>query len=289
VTLFGGKGPGRYDNSQTIWAWQPYTDRLDWIDFGSPLLTVPVISPDGARVAGCTQDGLRIYSLSTRAFSQYGKCTQDTHLAFSPDGQTFVQTASNLINQYSLKDGELLHTLRGHTYPPDVLAYSQNGAWLVSASNQSAIGLPATEVLLWDLDLVIGKKLIENEYTGPETGFSFSMDKAYLFSHTQRRWALADGTILYLRWDYTAQDMLVSPVKDLLAALDPDGSIHFYTFAGSEEVAVVNTQTSLAEARITGTQPNGQETSRKLYYSQDGTVLVIRGAEDTVEIWGAMD
>ncbi len=96
-----------------------------------------VFSPDGARIATTSPEGLRIWDARTAQL--VGRFTTDLTVSptFSPDGAYVAAGSENTARLWRVADGRMVLTLRAHTDVCSSVAFSPDGRRLVTAGEES--------------------------------------------------------------------------------------------------------------------------------------------------------
>ena len=272
----------RYPDAEHILTWGFHSDQQAWVrnladnsyliyDFDSPLVAAPNLSFNGDRLAACTEAGLVVIDLASSQASNLGRCRGDDQVLFSVDGSTIFRTNNTLIDALDSQTGELLYNLRGHEFLVESMALTQDGSYLVSASNfQRTRG---REVIWWRVDQPARLwswwvNVYQNERL---EGAVFQLDGNVL--HTAlgglRSWRLGDGVQHHLDSARIAS-LAISPDQRLLAAGDYDGLIHIWDLETWEEVATLTGPLQVVHA---------------LTFSPDGASLVSASADGTIRLW----
>ena len=130
-------------------------------------------------------------------------------LAISPDGRTYVTGISPEAKLRDVSNGQVLHTLSGHTDSVDSAAFSKDGKWLVTGSRDN-------NARVWDV--ASGKLLLllsANSGTVESVAFSPDGTKVLTGSKTARMWSLTT--------DDPQQQTISAPAGITTFALAPDG------------------------------------------------------------------
>lgn len=254
------------------WVWDLANKILTFYDFGSPFMAAPDLSFKGDRLAACTNVGLIVINLANQAISNLGRCRASGVVRFSMDGSAIFRTNGQLVDVVDSMTGTLLHNFRWHQYNLESMAVTQDGAYLISASEfQYARG---REVVWWQLDSPT--RLWEwwvNVYpTEKIYGAVFQQDGSVL--HTAlgglRSWRLGDGIQHHLDTN-RIHSLTISPDQDLLASGDNYGNIHLWSLENWQEVATITGHLDII---------NG------LVFSPDGAGLLSMSQDGTIRLWG---
>ncbi|MXZ00419.1 hypothetical protein F4Y93_07140 [Candidatus Poribacteria bacterium] len=183
--------------------------------FGKTVINTTVFSPDGARLAVATTNGIVLYDTDTGTEVAILPALMDTvtALAFSPDNQTLANArADATLHLWNIHTGEHIADFTGHTYPIVSLAFSPDGKTLASGSFR--------EIRLWDLRTELPvRAAVLHGHRDMVTTLAFSPDNQTLASTSFY------GTILL--WDIETSQRrhnLAAHTDSILAlAFSPDG------------------------------------------------------------------
>ncbi len=258
---------------------------LRTIDNKGPYSQVSALamSPDGTKIVVGSMTSLTDNSLSNRIYRisdgalllSWAVSNHTDALAWSPDGTKIAESilGSNDIHLRSATDGSILTTLTGHTSSVGPLAFSPDGARLVSGSNDFT-------VRLWNtadgtlLHTFIGA-------TNFIDSVAFSPDNHTLAS-------TSDDGILRL-WDANSGLLLhsiphsASRLTDDLA-FSPDGSV---LATGVSQVQTWNVATgALLHSATLGPVPTA---AIAVSYTPNGTYLMAVGQDPAVTFYNSAD
>ncbi len=273
----------RYPKPDLAFSWGTISDHEAWVwdlanhvltthDFGSPFMAPPDLSFTGDHLAACTNSGLLVVNLAEEVISNLGRCRASGVVRFSVDGSMIFRTNGLLVDVVDSTTGTLLHNYRWHQYNLESLAVTQDGAFLISASEfQFAIG---REVIWWQLDPTsrlwqwwVNVYPTENIYAAV-----FQQDGSVL--HTAlgglRSWRLGDGIQHHLDTN-RIHSLTISPDQSLLASGDVNGIIHIWSLENWQEVATITGHLDII---------NG------LVFSPDGAGLLSLSQDGTIRLWG---
>lgn len=196
-------------------------------------------------------------------------------IVLSPDGQTLASIGavdvSHAIKLWSVASGKLLHTLSGHAGFVKSIAFSPDGATLVSGSQDDTLKL-------WDVKSGVERSSLK--HTGWKAGVSavaFSPDGRLLAAGRSDKtiavWDVAAGKLL--RWLRGHAGMVhavaFSPDGASLASGSSDRTIRFWDVSSGKETGVLDG----------GKQEGGVQT---VAFSPNGRLLV-SSSYDAVKVW----
>lgn len=259
-------------NDHEAWVWDLASNVHTTYDFGSPFMAPPDLSFTGDRLAACTNSGLLVINLAEDGISNLGRCRASGVVRFSVDGRTIFRTNGLLVDVVDSTTGTLLHNYRSHEYNLESLAVTQDGAYLISASEfQYRLG---REVVWWQLDPPT--RLWQwwvNVYPAEIIYAAvFQQDGSVL--HTAlgglRSWRLGDGIQHHLDTN-RIHSLTISPDQSLLASGDENGIIHIWSLENWHQIATITGHLDII---------NG------LVFSPDGTGLLSMSQDGTIRLWG---
>lgn len=183
-----------------------------------------VFSPDGKQIAVSTTDGrITVWNIEN------GKKTQSITapswqmaLAWSPDGK-YLASSLGSVTIWDVTTGQIVKTLRGHTYNISSLSYSPNGKFLASASLDKTVKIWNTEsgeVLQTlepgDFMRMVRGKLVNDEIKVPVMAVVFSPDG--------KRVATAGADRLVTIWDVETGKIIEKMQGHIMTITDVDFS-----------------------------------------------------------------
>jgi WD40 repeat protein len=273
----------RYPQPDQAFAWGTASGQSTWVldlssqhqatyDFGSPFMADPDLSPDGDLLAGCTEAGLVLVNLSDGQTSNLGRCRATAEVRFSADGKIIFRANGTLIDAIDSTSGELLYNLRGHAFLVESLAVTNDGRYLLSASNfQRTQG---REVIWWRLDVpqLLWRWMVSVYQSDRLLSATTLQDGSVVYTALGglRAWRLGDGGQHHLDTSAIAS-LTLSPDNRLLATGDFEGNIHLFELGTWREVAVL---TGHAQSVV------------GLAFSPDGNSLLSASTDGTLRLWG---
>jgi WD40 repeat protein/DNA-binding SARP family transcriptional activator len=104
----------------------------------------PTFSPDGSFLAASWPDGVRIFDLATRkTIREIGAVPSPLHTSFSPDGEKIAISSEAALTAVvvDVSSGEELFSLEGHKLTLKDVAWSPDGRWIATSSNDGSARL----------------------------------------------------------------------------------------------------------------------------------------------------
>ncbi|MCY4403311.1 MAG: WD40 repeat domain-containing protein [Candidatus Poribacteria bacterium] len=153
-------------NSKLLALYGTHTKTMVWDVTTQTEITPPEIkhatgiafSPDSTMLANGNHEGIVLWNITPTGMQELGPIENSRRvfskgLIFSPDGKTFIDSASgrnDVIHLWDVDTGSDLGTLYGHAGPIKTLQFSHDGKTLASGSRDGT-------VLLWDWEAIITK------------------------------------------------------------------------------------------------------------------------------------
>jgi WD40 repeat protein len=238
----------------------------------SPVLAV-AFSPDGAQLASASTDRtIRFWNLETgrEQGSRIGGPAFFTKIAFSPDGKRLAAVAAAQIHVFDAAGGAELFALTGHTGAVQDLAFSADGARLVSGSTDRSIKL-------WDL--ATRKEIFSSRSPGSVVSVAFSPRQDQILSCSGGSTPAAGGELRV----WNAKDgkptrlSLAFPFR-VRAIYGPDAG-QIICAAGDGSILVLDEATGQTAFTLRG-HPAGPA---QLAVAADGRLVSC--AEGTMRVW----
>jgi WD40 repeat protein len=211
---------GGEDN--TVWVWNASTGAIIRV-FGGYVGGVAdlAFSPDGKTlVSGGLDNAVKLWNLTSgvlvRTFQPHSDTVEANGgaVSFSPDGRILAGVSyanyESTVVLWDARTGLVLHTLRGHDYPIDSVAFSSDGKILASASMDHAIKL-------WNVSTGLAIQTLTG-HSDQVYSVAFSVSNTYLASggdRTIRIWEVNSGRELASLVEVDSNDWVVTTADGL--------------------------------------------------------------------------
>jgi WD40 repeat protein len=196
-----GSGTG-YDKEISVRLWNPSTgEELRRFEGHTGFIRRAVFSPNGRYLATGSNDGTaRLWDVATgKELKRFQGYMIGVGLAFSPDSRLFAVNQAKDINLFDIETGNLLHTFTGHESFVTSVAFSPDGRFLLTGSQDKT-------ARLWDTNT--GASL--RQFTGHKGGgispdwgdifVAFSADGKSILTgsddKTARLWDVNTGAVI---------------------------------------------------------------------------------------------
>jgi len=265
VYIWGGWNP--------IWRWNPLTRKMDWVSFSEGLLTAPVISSDGSKVAGCFMDRLEVWSFEKEAFTISTPCREDSVLAFLPGTDILAVGRGKRITLFDILKGEKIQDfIFSDGYAIGWLDMSPGRKFFASGGSICGFGGCRGDLRLWQVDPPRGLSLIPEGSEKAVEDVVFTSDESEIIVAKGYVWlwnvmsGSQDG-----RLPLFGHKLSISPT-DTLVAVSREGG----------KVSLVDLETRQIVGNIGITASDVID----LAFTPDGANLLILGSNGVLEVWG---
>jgi WD40 repeat protein len=198
-------------------------------------------------------------------------------LCYSPDGSLLAGTSGNVIIVWRVRDGEVVHVLRGHQLGVGSIAFSKDGRLLASTGSGG-------KIRLWDLASGKVKRLLYAGQTsvGGTQSVRFYPKGKYLAASY---WDVNRGDRIINLWDFSAGKSVKQLAADASALCDfafsPDGR---YLAAAVDEDIQLWSMPNGKRLRCLIGHKRGLLVSC-LAFTPNSMTIVSGGEDHTIRIW----
>ncbi|HEV3203940.1 MAG TPA: protein kinase, partial [Gemmataceae bacterium] len=293
-----------------VWLWDVATGKVlhKFAPEVSDAVTSLAFSPNGRLLAWVGSGKVSVWSLADD--QMLSTFPGRSSIGFSSDSRFLASngTKEGTIEVWNPVTGKLLFHLEGHGDLVSSLAYSPDGQWLASASNDQTIKL-------WDL---AARKVVRTVrgHRGRVSAVAFSPDGHRLGSaghdQTVRIWDVGSGRVLHILKGHGSEvnSIAFSPSGQQFASASGDHTIKLWEVAGGEELFTFRGHKSGVSSVVFS--PDGRQLGSasddgiiKLWdaasdqeahiltghhgasFSPDGRYLAAPGPGRTVKVWNA--
>ena len=257
----------------TMKLWDADSGRLVRTFEGTPNYAINSVafSPDARELLSGSGDGtMKLWEAdSGRLIRTIWSPGGLNSLAFSSDGTRVLSDSGNTVKLWELSNGQLIRTFEGHSGFVVSVAFSPDGALVVSGSDDKTVKLwrASTGSLIKTL----------GQHEKPITSVAFSPDGTRVLSasddKTMKLWDMASGQLIHI---FTGHSGAVTSV-----AFSPDGA---RVVSGSGlTVNLWEADTARLIRTIVGRGWGGVES---VAFSPDGT-RVLSGGDEMINLWQA--
>jgi WD40 repeat protein/DNA-binding SARP family transcriptional activator len=260
--------------------WDPATGEEQWSFESSPDLEVwgPSFSPDGSMFAAFWPDAVRVMDLRTgQTVRRIDTLAAPGQTAFSPDGERIaISTESAPIAVVvDISSGKTVFTLQGHTHTTKNVAWSPDGRWLATASDDGSARIWNGQTGELRFALLSHENTIQDLAWSPDgTRLVTASDDG-----TAKVWSITEGgprELLSLSAQDTRSGMRA-------VAFSPDGD---RVMTGDEAITAVK----IWDVGISGDAEVANLPGVRLFFggadfTPDGRRLLATSTEGTVALW----
>lgn len=230
-------------------------------------------------ISGCEEDvSPRAEYKSIRYMMHSGPVLS---VAISPGGKTLASSSRDeTIKLWSIPDGQLLETLKGHNPDVNSVQFSPDGKTLASGSSDSTIKL-------WSVpDGQLVKTI--NVPSGNVSSVCFDRDGKILasgsgdviylrndLSDAINFWSVPDGELIRsIDWHTDVYSIDYSPDGTMLASANFDGTIKLWSVTDGQQLKSLTTNSLKALS---------------VCFSPDGKILASGGEDSSIRLWSIPD